>query len=154
MPRASPGRSKALLKDMGGSARACVVSVSSPEALIRIIEQPETPPEILRDALRLNGMALLNQEVKSFVLDCDLIPSAEPVPQEAGEHAQLRYLVGGLPRAEVEQIGEALSLMSLSAQRMQLAPVSIFNAFEFAKPGDLRWPKLSSSWISATPLPP
>src|SRR5450432_136964 len=44
---------KALLKDMGGSARACAVGVSSPEALIRIIEQPETPPEILREGLRL-----------------------------------------------------------------------------------------------------
>ena len=32
---------KALLKDMGGSAKACVVSISSPEALIRIIEQPQ-----------------------------------------------------------------------------------------------------------------
>ena len=47
---------------------------------------------------------------------------------------QLRYLVGGLPRKEVETLGEALSLMSLSVQRMQLAPVAIFNAFEFARP--------------------
>src|SRR4051794_28076233 len=44
---------KALLRDLGGSAKACVVSISSPEALIRIIEQPETPTAILRDALRL-----------------------------------------------------------------------------------------------------
>src|SRR5258708_3327628 len=52
---------KALLRDLGGSAKACVLSVSSPGAIIRIIEQPETPPHILRDALRLNGMTLLNQ---------------------------------------------------------------------------------------------
>src|SRR5258708_4384568 len=82
---------KTLLKDMGGSAKACVVSVSSPEALIRIIEQPETPPQILREALRLNGMTLLNQDVKSFVLDCDLMPTVEPVEQEPGESLQKRY---------------------------------------------------------------
>ena len=32
---------KALVKQMGGSAKGCAVSVSSPEALVRIIEQPE-----------------------------------------------------------------------------------------------------------------
>src|SRR4051794_7209634 len=52
---------KSLFKDMGGAAKVCEVAVSSPEALIRIIEQPDTPTNILRDALRLNGMALLNQ---------------------------------------------------------------------------------------------
>jgi Tfp pilus assembly PilM family ATPase len=125
---------KLLLRDMGGSARACVLSVSSPGALIRIIEQPETPPHILRDALRLNGMTLLNQDVKSFVLDCDLIPASQE-PMEAGQTSrQLRYLVGGLPRTEVQQIGQAVETAGLAVQRMQLAPVSLFNAFEFAKP--------------------
>src|SRR5215203_5748062 len=68
---------KALMKDMGGSSKNCVVSVSSPEALIRIIEQPETPTHLLREALRLNGMSLLNQDVKNFVLDCDRIETAD-----------------------------------------------------------------------------
>src|SRR5579871_158008 len=69
------GQLTSLFKEMGGSAKACAVRVSSPEALVRIIEQPETPPEILREALRLNGVALLNQDCREFVLDCDRIPS-------------------------------------------------------------------------------
>src|SRR3978361_2374025 len=44
---------KLLLKDLGGSAKACVVAATSPDALIRIIEQPSPPREILRDALRI-----------------------------------------------------------------------------------------------------
>ena len=36
----------------------------------------------MRDALRLNGMALLNQEVREFVLDCD--PISPPRPKPAG----------------------------------------------------------------------
>ena len=69
-----------------------------PDALIRIIEQPETPPEILRDGLRLNGMTLLNQDSRELVLDCDRIPSggASGEPDALGRK---RYLVGGLPRA-------------------------------------------------------
>ncbi len=124
---------KALLRDLGGTAKSCVVSVSSPEAIIRIIEQPETPPHLLRDALRLNGMALLNQDVKSFVLDCDFIAPVG-AENESNGAARMKYLVGGLPRTEVESVAEAVTATGLTFQALQLAPVCIFNAFEFARP--------------------
>jgi len=140
VPETPPGDSeslgkqlKALMRDLGTSAKSCVVSVSSPEALIRIIEQPDTPTTILRDALRLNGMALLNQDVKSFVLDCDLIG---PVASESenGGVSRMKYLVGGLPRTEVQSVAGALQAASISLQSLQLAPICVFNAFEFAHP--------------------
>ena len=122
---------KSLFKEMGGSAKACTVGVSNPDALIRIIEQPETPPEILRDALRLNGMVLLNQDSKELVLDCDRIPtstnSAEP-----DVLGRKRYLVGGLPRIQVTMIGGAVESTGNDLNVMQLAPICAFNAFEFA----------------------
>ncbi|MGB8168440.1 MAG: pilus assembly protein PilM [Chthoniobacteraceae bacterium] len=126
---------KTLFKDMGGVAKTCAIGVSYPGALIRIIEQPVTPPEILRDALRLNGMALLNQDCKDFVLDCDTIPSPNsPTTSENGHPGHRRYLVGGLPRTEVMLIGEAVEKTGNALGCMQLAPVCAFNAFEFAQP--------------------
>lgn len=124
---------KALFKDMGGSAKTCVVSVSSPESLLRIIEQPDTPVDILRDALRLNGMTLLNQDCRSFVLDCDRI-SRSDVEASGGQAPRYKYLVGGLPRTEVEQVGMAFSGVGHALSGMQLAPISVFNAFELAEP--------------------
>ena len=88
---------KSLFKEMGGTAKSCAIGVSSPDALIRIIEQPETPPAFLREALRLNGMQLLNQDCKEMVLDCDKLPG-EPTPNPEGNGARHRYLVGGLPQ--------------------------------------------------------
>ncbi|MES2568854.1 MAG: pilus assembly protein PilM [Verrucomicrobiota bacterium] len=127
---------KALLKEMGGSAKACAVAISSSEALIRIIEQPQTPTDILREALRLNGMLLLNQDCRSFVLDCDLIESSEAaadaVPGEGVK--RLKYLVGGVPRTEVVRIADAFDRSGVSIGRLQLAPMCTFNAFEFAHP--------------------
>lgn len=127
---------RSLLKEMGGSARACAIGVSSSEALLRIIDQPETPVKILRDALRLNGMALLNQDCKPFVLDCDLIASSDVSPEPAfaglGAVPHHRYLVGGLPRARVAQINEAFPKSRGNLSAIQLAPVCVFNAFEFA----------------------
>ncbi|HEX8296790.1 MAG TPA: pilus assembly protein PilM [Chthoniobacteraceae bacterium] len=124
---------KSLFKEMGGTAKSCGVGISSPDALIRIIEQPETPPDILRDALRLNGMTLLNQDCKEFVLDCDKIPSTDPAASsESGRAGYHRYLVGGLPRTQITHVTEAVDRTGVSIATMQLAPVCAFNAFEFA----------------------
>jgi len=122
---------KSLLKEMGGSAKACAVAVSSPDALIRIIEQPETPPEILRDALRLNGMTLMNQDCREFVLDCDRIP-VNGAAAQTDAVGRKRYLVGGLPRSQVTLVGGAVQQTGNDVSAMQLAPICAFNAFEFA----------------------
>ena len=123
---------KSLLKQMGGSAKACAVAVSHPESLIRLIDQPETPTDILRDALKLNGTMLLNQDCKSYVLDCDLVPTTGPVESEQGP--QKRYLVAGLPRTHVHEIGTAFHEGGAPPiATLQLAPLAMFNAFEFAQ---------------------
>ena len=131
---------KALVKQMGGSAKGCAVAVSSAEALMRIIEQPETPPEVLRDALRLNGTALMNQDCKNFVLDCvDCeVPATAPTQPASGGHGSAtshRYLVAGLPRLEVAQLTESFTIAGLNNDsNLHLAPLVVFNAFEFAQP--------------------
>lgn len=122
---------RSLLKTMGGSAKACAVAVSSPDAIIRIIDQPETPTNLLRDALRLNGMTLLNQDCRQFVLDCDQISVSAPETLESGKQ---RYLVGGLPRTQVETVQKAVQSAIGNFNAFQVGPVSLFNAFEASNP--------------------
>ena len=136
-PETMGAQIKALVKHMGGTAKGTAVAVSSPDALVRIIEQPETPPEILRDALRLNGNALMNQDCRNFVLDCVDCEMPSPTPQTPSANApvpQRRYLVAGLPRAEVAQFAKVFEMGGLTnVAAVQLAPVTVFNAFEFAQ---------------------
>lgn len=125
---------KALLQALGGSARACAIAVSSSEAFIRIVEQPGMAPETLRDALHFNSQRLLNQDCKEFVLDCDLLtaaPAAAPA-SPGGASPSVRYLVGGVPREQVRRIHEACARTKTPATALQLSPVAVFNAFEFA----------------------
>jgi type IV pilus assembly protein PilM len=126
---------KALIKRMGGNAKACAVSVSSPDAMVRIIDQPETPTEILRDGLRLNGMMLLNQDCREYVLDCDAIHCAQSAVSEYGSVPQKKYLVAGLPRQQIDEISKITQESGLTGlASVQVAAVTILNAFEFAKP--------------------
>ena len=138
---------KLLLKDLGGSAKGCALAVSDPGSLLRIIEQPDTPIDLLRSALRLNGLHVLNQECKDFVLDCAPV-SANGHANGNGEtsngngHAgsdnhdrgQTKYLVGGMLRPMVKQISEATAKARVAADILQLAPICSFNAFELAYP--------------------
>ena len=138
---------KQLMHDLGGSAKACAFAVSDPSTILRIIEQPNTPVHLLRNALRFNGLAVLNQECKDFVLD--VAPVIAPLGGTATETStgaesnvavqssvvtQTKYLVGGMLRDQVKQISTAATKLRLSAEMMQLAPVCSFNAFEFSYP--------------------
>lgn len=133
---------KLLFKDLGVSGKTCSVAVSSPQSIIRIIEQPTTPPSILRDALRFNGLALLNQDCRDFVLDCDQIPAGNlphhsPIgdaPAATNARGTSRYLVGGLPRAELTQVSGSFARNRTTAECVQLAPVCNYNAFEYSHP--------------------
>jgi Tfp pilus assembly PilM family ATPase len=79
--------------------------------------------------LRLNGITLLNQDVKEFVLDC------EKIEKKTVEGGPVRYLVCGLPRTRVTEIDEAFQAhRKNSVRNVQVAPVCSFNAFEFANP--------------------
>src|SRR5437764_952469 len=100
---------KQLLRELGGSAKACAFAVSDPSTILRIIEQPDTPVDLLRTALRLNGLAVLNQECKDFVLDVAPVagrgdesaieksPAAgSKTAVQSGVVTSTTYLVGGM----------------------------------------------------------
>ena len=137
---------KTLLRDLGGTAKACAVAASDPNSLLRIIEQPDTPLDLLRSALRLNGLAVLNQECKDFVLDVapvnlngthegeDYASGSGGTGSATATMTQTKYLVGGMRRETVKQIVHAMGKTRVSAQILQLAPVCSFNAFQLAYP--------------------
>src|ERR1700730_3677847 len=133
---------KQLCRDLGSGAKACAFAVSDPSTILRIIEQPDTPLELLRNALRLNGLAVLNQECKDFVLDVAAVAGQNNIESTSEKSSgggmsvmtQTKYLVGGIPRSQVKQIVTAANKIRLSPELLQVAPVCSFNAFEFAYP--------------------
>ncbi|MGC3990819.1 MAG: hypothetical protein QM796_14295 [Chthoniobacteraceae bacterium] len=96
---------RSLMAELKASAKGYTASVSGGNSIVRIIEQPETPPSLLRDAVRLNGLTLLNQDVREFVIDCDQISHN---PANGGSVPSQRYLVAALQRAQVNDIRVAM----------------------------------------------
>ncbi|MFL6514567.1 MAG: pilus assembly protein PilM [Chthoniobacterales bacterium] len=139
---------KQLVRDLGASAKGYAVAISDPTSILRIIEQPNTPVDLLRNALRLNGLAVLNQECRDFVLDVapvmaerndsasDSAESADSgnVAVQTGVATKTKYLVGGAVRSLIKQVSEAMTKIRMPVDILQLAPVCSFNAFEYAYP--------------------
>jgi Tfp pilus assembly PilM family ATPase len=138
---------KLLVRDLGGSAKGCALAISDPSSILRIIEQPNTPVDLLRNALRLNGLAVLNQECKDFVLDVAPVNAqtasigtrsgdddSSNVAVQASVATKTKYFVGGTLRSLIKQVSEAMSKIRLPLDILQLAPVCSFNAFEYAYP--------------------
>ncbi len=128
---------KAILAEMGlKGARACGICLSGSDSFVRTVEQQTMPPELLRMALRLNGISLLNQDCRDLVVDCDnLLPQkAGGETTDAGRKSMSPYVVGGMPRAKVMMIHEACTKAKLPATKLQLGPVALFNAFESSNP--------------------
>lgn len=132
-PEGLAGHLRELLKDTGGSAKGFAVASSTRESMVRIIEQPITPPELLRDAVRLNSMSLLNQDCKEWVVDCDIAKLPEAVEGKPPSRTAL-YLVAGMKRDAVAGVIDLLAKAKAKAQTLQLAPMGTFNAFEVANP--------------------
>lgn len=140
---------KTLVKELGGAGgKGCAIALSDPDALLRIVEQPTTPVDLLRQALRLNGMAVLNQDCKPYVVDVtpvmangatDGTTSAAATDEgaiavQSNVVTKTKYLVGGILREQVKTVSQAMSKLKISPDILQLAPVCSFNAFEFAYP--------------------
>lgn len=115
-----------LVTAIGSKARQWTVALMHKEAVIRIVEQPDMPREILREAMRHNGELLVNQDLHAHVIDCAPLRQAENSTE-----AKRRYVVGAVPRALTTTIAEGFRKVNLSA--LQLEPITLFNAFEFAK---------------------
>jgi Tfp pilus assembly PilM family ATPase len=76
----------------------------------------------------------LNQDCKDFVLDCDRVDGEGVTEGAEASNAQKRYLVAGIPRAEVAQLAQIFEAGGLpNVAAVQLAPITVFNAFEFAQ---------------------
>ncbi len=121
---------KLLLADVGGGARAHAVVLSGKDAVLRIIDQPQTPISILRNALKINGSMVLHQELPNYIFDCAAVETSK----ETSANRNCKYLVAGLPRDHVNLMVSTFARMRLPLHMITLPGVCLINAFEVCRP--------------------
>ncbi len=142
------------------SERRAYVTISCSSAMVCQAEFPPVPIEEIKSALKLNSAGYLRRDFSSYYLDAFELKrgSQEPKakakgtakPVEAAKDAaktqdkenkskdkdgtKTIILVGGANKEEVDACREALTAAKLKPQVIELAAVSVINAFQFSHP--------------------
>jgi type IV pilus assembly protein PilM len=120
-----------LLSQLNFSERRAVVTISCPSAIICQTEFPRAPMNEVRSAIKLNTTRYLRRDFSDYCLDAtELVDSGGD--DKAKKSPKMRVLVGGASRSDVQWIREALNLAKVKSEILELAAVSVINAFQIS----------------------
>jgi Tfp pilus assembly PilM family ATPase len=142
------------------SERRAYVTISCSSAMVCQAEFPPVPIEEIKSALKLNSAGYLRRDFSSYYLDAFELKKGSQDPKakakgaakpvEAAKDAaktqdkenkskdkdgtKTIILVGGANKEEVDACREALTAARIKPQVIELAAVSVINAFQFSHP--------------------
>jgi type IV pilus assembly protein PilM len=113
--------------------RGVRVTVSCPTSMVCHTEFPYVPLQEVKTALQINSMLYLRRDFSNYCLDAfELVdPSVDP---KAKKPSKMSVIVGGATREDVAWYKNALATAKLRPEVMELAAVSVVNAFKFCNP--------------------
>src|SRR5436305_1067654 len=125
---------------LGVKPRAVTLAIGVNDSLMRHADLPLMPVDDMRQILKINSKAYLQQELSGYVFDCH-IPvstngqgnaSAEKVRPAAG--AKTKVLVAGAKRQFIDDLQEGLKRAGLGIDAIVPAAIGPVNAMELAMP--------------------
>ena len=132
---------RAVSQAMGGSTKSVALAIGLDDTVVRQVELPQIPVCEMRQVLKNNSKAYLQQDLQDYVFDCHIFPPKLAAPGAAAAEAQKP---AGIPKFKVLAAGAKQQLMDdyqRAAKDAGLTPESIVpgligpvNAFEMAMP--------------------
>jgi type IV pilus assembly protein PilM len=122
-----------LMNDLGVQERRACVSISCSSAMVCQAEFPRMPIEEVKSALKLNSSRYLRRDFSSYYLDA--VELVEPQQDGKGRKSpQMKVLVGGAAKEEVTWYRNSLLMAKIRPEVIELAAVSVINAFRVSFP--------------------
>lgn len=119
-----------LLGQLKTSDRRAYVTVSCGSAMVCQTKFPRMPLEEIRSALKFNSAKYLLRDFSNFYLDAVALPSAGSDDKNG---AKINILVGGASKDDVSGYRNALAAAKVRPEALELAAVSVINAFGFTQ---------------------
>src|SRR5581483_5883216 len=88
---------RSISQAMGGATKSVVLSLGSEDAVVRQVELPFMPIDEMRQVLKINSKAILQQDLSGYVFDCYILPQAAVGGKDAKSNAtpKIKVLVAG-----------------------------------------------------------
>lgn len=129
---------KQLIDDIKAPDRRAYVAISCPSALVCHAEFPRMPIEEVKSVLKLNSARYLRRDLSNYFMDVAELsgePSAAGTEENAKKNPMIKILVGGADKDEVQGYRTALAAAKIKPESIELAAVSVVNAFQTSHPG-------------------
>jgi type IV pilus assembly protein PilM len=122
-----------LLNGLRATQRSVRATVSCPSAVVAHTDFPRMPAAEAKSALRLNSARYLRRDFSDYYFDAtELIePAGE---KKAGKSSRMNILVAAASKSEVTWYRNVLAMARLHPQAIELAAVSVVNAFQLGEP--------------------
>ena len=121
---------------MGGlksPERRVYVAISCDSAMVCHSEFPRMPMEEVKNALKLNSARYLRRDFSNYYLDVvELVDDSDSTKKK--KNPKMNVLVGGASRDEVKWYRDALAAARIRPETLELAAVSVVNAFQVSHP--------------------
>ncbi len=135
--------------------RRAFVAISCSSAMVCQAEFPPAPLDEIKTALKLNSSGCLRRDYSSYYLDAfelkkpaedakgkgknganaeDAAKTKEPAKTKEKAPVKTTVLVGGANKEEVDACREALVAAKIKPRAIELAAVSVINAFQISHP--------------------
>ena len=120
-----------VMSRLNASERHASVAISCNSAIVCEAEFPRMPLEEAKNALKLNSSRYLRRDFTNYYLDA--VEVAEVAQDsKAKKSGTMKLLVGGANKDEVRWYRDALLAAKIRPEAIELAAVSVINAFQIS----------------------
>lgn len=127
---------KSVADKLGARTRQAVLAVGVNDALVRWVELPLVPVGDLRQLLKFNAKAYLQQDLPDHLFDCTILGQAKSVTtgETAKAAPKCRALVTAAKRQLIEDLQRAAKEAGWTVNHVVPGLIGPANAFELARP--------------------
>lgn len=127
-----------LVQKLDGQAKMVTLAVGLDDAIVKQIELPQIPLDDMRQVLRNNSKAYLQQDLPGYVFDCHIFPpkfsAQKSDPGKLPTVPKLKVLVGGAKQEFLNTCQGAVLEAGMSAAHIIPGLIGPLNAFEVSLP--------------------
>src|SRR5581483_3318211 len=129
---------KSVAEALGNPTKAVALSIQPDDTVVRQVELPHIRPDEMRQLVKLNSKAVLQQDLPGYCYDVHIFPpkinaGAKP-PDPKGALPKLKVLVAGSKQQLVNDYQAAVRSVGLMPELIAPGLVGPINAFELSQP--------------------
>ncbi|HEY3864387.1 MAG TPA: pilus assembly protein PilM [Verrucomicrobiae bacterium] len=127
---------RAVMEAVQPKTKQVTIAIGAGDSVLRSTELPLMPVSEMRQMLKFNSKAHLQQDLRDYIFDCYIVPPSGQKPVEPPKAGVVKYKVwvGGARREYLMTLESSVKAAGLAPANITLGLLGPINALEFSQP--------------------